>query len=321
MRPKGATRDPYLVKSVVHASEVLGAFRSSGEALPLREVARAQRVAQEHGVPAALHARALRHGREGRREPVSLVPASVQAASRIGSATPRRAPTISSRRKSRRACSARPRREGIELICVDNRYNPKIAQRNADVLVREKVDLRHRVPDRRARRADRRREVPRGEHPADRDRDSASRARPISAPTTTRPASSAAGTSAAGPSSTGTARSTRSCSSRSIAPAACRRCGSPACSSGMREVLPAARALPRHVSRRRRQARRELRSDAPAPPRQPSRAASWSARSTIRARSARCARFRKRAAPSRRRSWARTPRPKAAPNCASPARG
>ena len=31
--------------------------------------------------------------------------------------------------------------EGVELISVDNRYNPKIAQRNADVLVREKVDL------------------------------------------------------------------------------------------------------------------------------------------------------------------------------------
>src|SRR4029077_4512073 len=31
--------------------------------------------------------------------------------------------------------------EGIELICLDNRYNAKIAQRNADVLVREKVDL------------------------------------------------------------------------------------------------------------------------------------------------------------------------------------
>jgi ribose transport system substrate-binding protein len=29
----------------------------------------------------------------------------------------------------------------MELICVDNRYSPKIAQRNADVLVREKVDL------------------------------------------------------------------------------------------------------------------------------------------------------------------------------------
>jgi ribose transport system substrate-binding protein len=31
--------------------------------------------------------------------------------------------------------------EGVELISLDNRYNAKIAQRNADVLVREKVDL------------------------------------------------------------------------------------------------------------------------------------------------------------------------------------
>jgi len=31
--------------------------------------------------------------------------------------------------------------EGIELITVDNQYNPKIAQRNADFLVKEKVDL------------------------------------------------------------------------------------------------------------------------------------------------------------------------------------
>ena len=31
--------------------------------------------------------------------------------------------------------------EGIELICLDNRYNARIAQRNADVFVREKVDL------------------------------------------------------------------------------------------------------------------------------------------------------------------------------------
>lgn len=31
--------------------------------------------------------------------------------------------------------------EGIELISVDNRYNPKIAQRNADFLIKQKVDL------------------------------------------------------------------------------------------------------------------------------------------------------------------------------------
>jgi ribose transport system substrate-binding protein len=31
--------------------------------------------------------------------------------------------------------------EGIELICFDNRYSAKVAQRNADLMVREKVDL------------------------------------------------------------------------------------------------------------------------------------------------------------------------------------
>src|SRR5206468_10046427 len=31
--------------------------------------------------------------------------------------------------------------EGIELISLDNRYSAKTAQRNADLLVREKVDL------------------------------------------------------------------------------------------------------------------------------------------------------------------------------------
>ena len=33
-----AARDPYLVKSVVHSSQLLSAFRTSGEALPLREI-------------------------------------------------------------------------------------------------------------------------------------------------------------------------------------------------------------------------------------------------------------------------------------------
>src|SRR5262245_47017772 len=32
-------RDPYLVKSVVHATKLLSAFHSTGEALPLREIA------------------------------------------------------------------------------------------------------------------------------------------------------------------------------------------------------------------------------------------------------------------------------------------
>src|SRR5689334_17785044 len=38
MDPSSASRDRYLVRSVVHSSRVLGAFRSPGEALALREI-------------------------------------------------------------------------------------------------------------------------------------------------------------------------------------------------------------------------------------------------------------------------------------------
>ena len=101
----------------------------------------AQRSAQEHDVPPAVHARALRYGGQGQREPLPVVDPAAPAAVRSVSATPPRAPTTSSPSRSRRGWTARPTTEGIELIAVDNRYNPKTAQRNADVLVREKVDL------------------------------------------------------------------------------------------------------------------------------------------------------------------------------------
>ncbi len=40
MSDEPRSRDPYLVKSIVHSSQLLRAFRASGEALPLREVAK-----------------------------------------------------------------------------------------------------------------------------------------------------------------------------------------------------------------------------------------------------------------------------------------
>src|SRR5450432_1531713 len=46
-------RDPYLVKSIVHSSAILSAFRSSGEALALRE------VAQRSGLPKTMTFRIL----------------------------------------------------------------------------------------------------------------------------------------------------------------------------------------------------------------------------------------------------------------------
>ena len=57
-----------------------------------------------------------------------------------------------------------------ELLVVDNRYDPKVALRNAEHLIREQVELVSRVPDRRSRRGVHRGEVHGRPHPDDRDR-------------------------------------------------------------------------------------------------------------------------------------------------------
>ncbi len=133
-------RDPYLVKSVVHSSQVLSAFRASGEALPLRE------ISARSGLPKSMAFRLLYTlERCGLLEKVgenlyrsSLRPFK-QKLYRIGYAAQGTDYQFSKEVSAglQRAAAA----EGVELICVDNRYNPKIAQRNADVLVRENVDL------------------------------------------------------------------------------------------------------------------------------------------------------------------------------------
>src|SRR4051812_19265205 len=133
-------RDPYLVKSIVHASRLLSAFRSSGEALPLRE------VASRSGLPKSMAFRILYTlERCGMVEKVgenlyrsSLRPFK-QKLHRLGYAAQGTDYQFSKEVSTslERAAAA----EGIELISLDNRYNPKIAQRNADILVREKVDL------------------------------------------------------------------------------------------------------------------------------------------------------------------------------------
>ncbi len=140
MAPKPPARDPYLVKAVVHASQLLSAFRSSGEALPLRE------VAARSGLPKSMAFRLLYTlERCGMVEKVgenlyrSHLRPFKQRPYRLGYAAQGTDYQFSKEISSglQRAAAA----QGIELISVDNRYNPKIAQRNADVLVREKVDL------------------------------------------------------------------------------------------------------------------------------------------------------------------------------------
>ena len=140
MSGKEQGRDPYLVKSVVHSSQLLSAFRTSGEALPLRE------VAARSGLPKSMAFRLLYTlERCGMLEKVgenlyrSHLRPFKQRPFRLGYAAQGTDYQFSKDVSTglQRAATA----QGIELICVDNRYNAKISQRNADVLVREKVDL------------------------------------------------------------------------------------------------------------------------------------------------------------------------------------
>jgi ribose transport system substrate-binding protein len=140
MRQEPAARDPYLVKSVIHSSQLLSAFRVSGEALPLRE------IAARSGLPKSMTFRLLYTLEKcGMVEKIgenlyrSCLRPFKQKLYRFGYAAQGTDYQFSKdvSESLQRAAGA----EGIELICLDNRYNAKIAQRNADLLVREKVDL------------------------------------------------------------------------------------------------------------------------------------------------------------------------------------
>jgi ribose transport system substrate-binding protein len=133
-------RDPYLVKSIVHSSRVLSAFRTSGEALPLRE------IAARSGLPKSMVFRLLYTlERCGMIEKVgenlyrSFLRPFKQKLYRLGYAAQGTDYQFSKEISTglQRAAAA----EGMDLICLDNRYSAKIAQRNADIFVREKVDL------------------------------------------------------------------------------------------------------------------------------------------------------------------------------------
>ena len=295
---KPAARDPYLVKSVVHASQLLSAFRSSGEALPLRE------IAARSGLPKSMAFRLLytlercgmiekvgenlyrSHLRPFKQRPY---PARLRRAGH-------RLPVLEG---GLDRPAARGGRAGhrAHLASTTATTQDRAAQRRRPGAREGRPG--HRVPDRRARRADRRREVPRSRHSADR----ASRCR---IPGATYFGANNYEAGLIGGRHLGRwakqqlargrrrDRAHRARSRRQPAEDAADR------HAGRHEGdLSGARELPGDLSGRRRQARRELRGDAPAPARQPRARGSWSARSTIPARSARCARCRRPAAPRR----------------------
>ena len=140
LKSNNVTRDPYLVKSIVHSSQLLTAFRTGGEALPLRE------IAARSGLPKTMAFRLLytleKCGfveKVGENLYQSCLRPFKRKLHKLGYAGQGANCRFSNdiAQSLQQAAAA----EGIELICLDNRYNVKVAQRNADILVRERVDL------------------------------------------------------------------------------------------------------------------------------------------------------------------------------------
>src|SRR6185437_13234975 len=125
-------RDPYLVKSVIHSLRILSAFRSAGEALPLKE------IAQRSGLPKMMSFRLLYTLEKcGMVEKIganlyqsTLRPAK-QRLCRLGYAA--QGTNYQFSREVTSSLERAAKDEGIELIALDNRYSAKIAQRNADL--------------------------------------------------------------------------------------------------------------------------------------------------------------------------------------------
>jgi ribose transport system substrate-binding protein len=135
-----ANHSRYIVKSLVHASQVLNAFQSKGEVLRLKDVV--SRTGFNKGMCFrllySLHMcgfiekvgenqyRLISDRRPGRRYRIGY------AAQGQDSSFPREV-----RASLVRAAEIAQ----VELIVVDNRYDAKVALRNADHLIREEVSI------------------------------------------------------------------------------------------------------------------------------------------------------------------------------------
>jgi len=130
----------YLVKSLVHASRVLRCFESGGEILRLRDVVartgfnkgmcfRLLYTLHDCGFVEKVGQNNYRLISEIRRRPTF----------RIGYAA--QGQDTSFPREVRAGLVRAAEGKQVELIVVDNRYQPKVALRSADQLIREHVDL------------------------------------------------------------------------------------------------------------------------------------------------------------------------------------
>ncbi len=131
---------PYIVKSLVHASKILQTFQSPGEVLRLRDIV--ERTGFGKGMCFRLlhtlhHCGFVEKVDERRyRLTADFRP---RKRFRIGYAS--QGQDSSFPREVHAGLVRAAEREHVELIVVDNRYQAKVALRNAEHLIKEKVDL------------------------------------------------------------------------------------------------------------------------------------------------------------------------------------
>lgn len=139
--PQSSTvHDLYLVKSLVHASEILWAFQHPGEMLRLRDVM--DRTGFGKGMCFRLlytlrHCGFVEKAENNRYRLTSEIRRRKQY--RIGYAAQGQDSSFAHEVHAGLVRAAE--RSQIELIVVDNRYQPKVALKNAELLIREGVDL------------------------------------------------------------------------------------------------------------------------------------------------------------------------------------
>ena len=134
------SRDPYIVKSLVHASKILEAFDPPGDVLRLRDIV--ERTGYGKGMCFRL-LHTLHHcgfvEKIDERNYRLVVEIRPHKRFRIGYAS--QGQDSSFPREVHAGLVRAAERERLELIVVDNRYQAKVALRNAEHLIKEKVDL------------------------------------------------------------------------------------------------------------------------------------------------------------------------------------
>jgi len=138
--PEDSKPKRYIVKSILHAAAVLGAFHSAGEVLQLRD------ITARTGLGKGMCFRLLYTLHEcglvekvGKNQYRNLMPNFGRRKYRLGYADQDRRVTFS--QEVFHGLVRAAERRGIELIMVDNRRDPKVAVSNADRLISEHVDL------------------------------------------------------------------------------------------------------------------------------------------------------------------------------------